>query len=140
MRLNICAVCCEAAEPPDQSGTQNFVRCNKCGTLLLFDSFGRLNYSVPTSLETFLGQNRIFSTVPENALKMMPESVARENFAVPIATRDDYLIVGMVHPILDVVDKLRFVLNRNILAVKISDDTFNGLIHSYDDIGGAPDE
>ena len=97
----------------------------------MFDSFGRLIYSAPKSLETLLRPNRVFSTVPDGLLELVPESVARENYAVPIATHDDYLIVGMVNPVLDVVDRVRFVLNCNVLAVKISDDTFNQLIRSY---------
>jgi hypothetical protein len=76
------------------------------------------------------------ATVPKNALELLPESAARENFAVPIATCGDYVIVGLVHPLLDVVDKLRFILNCNVLAVKIFEDTFDMLIRSHDDHGG----
>jgi hypothetical protein len=33
-RLNICAVCCQTANPPDQTGRHIFVSCDNCGTLI----------------------------------------------------------------------------------------------------------
>ena len=130
-RLNICAVCMNSAHPPDDSGKHNFVPCNNCGTMLLFDSFGRLHYSAPESLEPYLNKNRVFTTIPDTVLELLPESVARENFAIPISIRDENLIIGMVHPVLDVLDKIRFILNRNVLAVKINDGDFERLVRSY---------
>jgi len=130
-RLNICAVCMNSAHPPDESGKRNFVPCRNCGTMLLFDSFGSLNYSVPKTIEQYLNKNRVFATIPKNLLELLPESVARENFAIPIAIRDEILIVGMLHPLLDILDKIRFVLNRNVLAVRITDGDFERLVRSY---------
>lgn len=130
-RLNICAVCTNYARPPDESGKHNFVPCENCGTLLLFDSFGRLHYAAPETLSQFLNKDRIFETIPDDVLALLPESIARENFTIPIAIRDNNLIVGMVHPVLDVLDKIRFILNRNVLAVKISNGDFERLVRSY---------
>jgi hypothetical protein len=45
-----------------------------------------------------------------------PESVAREKFIVPIADRHDFLIVGMVHPVLDIVENVRFILIEKYLV------------------------
>ena len=132
---NICAVCMSIAQPPDETGIANFFRCHSCGTMLVFDSSRRLQYSAPESLEPLLNQNRIFSTIPESVLDLVPESVARENFTVPIGAQEEKLIVGMVHPLLDVREKLRFISNRDVLAVKISSSDFEKLVRSYGEIG-----
>lgn len=44
--------------------------------------------------------------------------------------------MGMVHPVEVVIDKLRFILNRKVLAVKISEEIFAKLIRSDDVLGG----
>ena len=131
-RLNICAICATPMHPPDQSGKNSFSSCDNCGALLLFDSLGRLEYSIPDSTERFLKENRVYTSIPKRLLKLMPESVARENHALPLATRNGVLIVGIVQPMIDTLEKIRFILGQDVLAAKITDDCFRKLIGSYD--------
>lgn len=53
--------------------------------------------------------------VPSSVVELVPESVARENDALPIEETEDGLKVLIADPLdLDTVDKLRFILNRKI--------------------------
>lgn len=130
-RLNICAVCTTQTEAPDQSGKSNFASCGNCGALLLFDSRGRLEYSIPDSIEQFLKKHRVHNSIPKRLLHLMPESVAREHQAIPIANRNGFLIIGVVHPMIDTLENIRFTLGYDVLAAKITDDFFRKLIGSY---------
>ena len=52
------------------------------------------------------------------AIELVPESVARENIVIPIALENDALKVAIHDPMLyEVLDKLRFILNRDITVV-----------------------
>lgn len=53
--------------------------------------------------------------IPQSVISLIPESVARENIVIPIAMVDERLRVAMVNALdLDVIDKLRFMTNRDI--------------------------
>lgn len=48
-------------------------------------------------------------------IELVPESVARENTVIPLALEDDALVVAVSDPMaVEVLDKLRFILNRDI--------------------------
>jgi type IV pilus assembly protein PilB len=48
-------------------------------------------------------------------IELVPESVARENMVVPLSLEDDALVVAIGDPMaVEVLDKLRFILNREI--------------------------
>ncbi|MFM7564054.1 MAG: GspE/PulE family protein [Planctomycetota bacterium] len=53
--------------------------------------------------------------IPERIIELMPESVARENAVLPLMVEDGSLTVAMSNPAdVDTMDKLRFILNRDI--------------------------
>ncbi len=53
--------------------------------------------------------------IPERIIELMPESVARENVVLPLVLEDSSLTVAMSNPAdVDTLDKLRFILNRDI--------------------------
>jgi type IV pilus assembly protein PilB len=53
--------------------------------------------------------------IPERIIELMPESVARENAVLPLVLEDGSLTVAMSNPAdVDTMDKLRFILNRDI--------------------------
>lgn len=48
-------------------------------------------------------------------IELVPESVARENTVIPLSLEDDALLVAVSDPMaVEVLDKLRFILNRDI--------------------------
>ena len=53
--------------------------------------------------------------IAERVVELMPESVARENVVLPLVLDDGSLTVAMSNPSdVDTMDKLRFILNRDI--------------------------
>jgi type IV pilus assembly protein PilB len=53
--------------------------------------------------------------IPHSVIEMVPESVARENSVVPLEFENDRLTVAVVDPMnFEVVEKLRFILNRDV--------------------------
>lgn len=57
-------------------------------------------------------------SISERVIELMPESVARENIVLPIAYDDGRLTVAMANAAdVDLLDKLRFILNRDIAVV-----------------------
>lgn len=53
--------------------------------------------------------------IPQGVIALIPESVARENVVIPIAMIDERLRVAMSNALdLDVIDKLRFMTNRDV--------------------------
>jgi type IV pilus assembly protein PilB len=56
--------------------------------------------------------------VPRSALELVPESVARENLVIPIDAQERALLIAAVYPSnYDTVQKLQFILNRDIVSV-----------------------
>jgi type IV pilus assembly protein PilB len=54
-------------------------------------------------------------SISERVIELMPESVARENAVLPLMLEDGSLTVAMSNPAdVDAMDKLRFILNRDI--------------------------
>ena len=55
------------------------------------------------------------SEIPQSIIELVPESVARENTCIPVDFAGERLIVAVVDPMnLEVMDKLRFILNRDV--------------------------
>jgi type IV pilus assembly protein PilB len=53
--------------------------------------------------------------ISPSVIELVPESVARENMVIPLALEDDSLLVAVGDPMaVEVLDKLRFILNRDI--------------------------
>ena len=59
--------------------------------------------------------------IAQAAVQLLPESVARENMVCPVSVEDDKLTVAIADAMnYDVLDKLRFLLNREIGVVMAS--------------------
>ncbi|NLX56244.1 MAG: type II/IV secretion system protein [Planctomycetaceae bacterium] len=53
--------------------------------------------------------------IPEDVIELVPESVARENAALPLAKEEDSLRVAVSDPFdIETIEKLRFILNRKV--------------------------
>ncbi len=53
--------------------------------------------------------------ISPTVIELVPESVARENMVIPLSLEDDSLLVAISDPMaVEVLDKLRFILNRDI--------------------------
>ncbi|MDB5391467.1 MAG: type secretory pathway, ATPase PulE/Tfp pilus assembly pathway, ATPase PilB [Planctomycetaceae bacterium] len=75
--------------------------------------------------------------ISQAAVQMLPESVARENTVCPVAVEDDKLTVAISEAMnYDVLDKLRFVLNREIGVVLASKESILAAINKNYGAGG----
>jgi len=70
--------------------------------------------------------------IPESVIELVPESVARENYILPIAEEEGALTVAMSDPNdLDTTEKLRFILNRKVEIALAPRDTILEAINKY---------
>lgn len=70
--------------------------------------------------------------IPNTIISLIPESVARENVVLPLELIDDRIRVAMANALnLEVLDKLRFVLNREVDPVVASKDAIQNAINRY---------
>ena len=88
----------------------------------LADALVRLGYATGEDVSravaeehglTFVSLNEV--TVPPSVIELVPESVARENAVLPLTETDGKLTVVLSDPMdIDTVNKLRFILNKQI--------------------------
>ena len=53
--------------------------------------------------------------IPHSVIELVPESVARENLVIPVSFDNERLSVAVVDPMnYEIVEKLRFILNRDV--------------------------
>ena len=77
--------------------------------------------------------------IPASVIAMIPESVARENIVIPLGLDDNRLRVALVNVNdLDVIDKLRFMVNRDIEPVGAPRESIQNAINRY--YGGSETE
>jgi type IV pilus assembly protein PilB len=77
--------------------------------------------------------------IPQSVISLIPESVARESFVIPVAMEDERLRVAMVNALdLDVIDKLRFMTNREIDPVVASKESIQTAVNRH--YGGSETE
>lgn len=77
--------------------------------------------------------------IPASVIAMIPESVARENIVIPLGLDDERLRVALVNVNdLDVIDKLRFMVNRDIEPVGAPRESIQNAINRY--YGGSETE
>lgn len=70
--------------------------------------------------------------VPLAVVELMPESVARENLALPLDEQGSILLVAMPDPRNDVtIQRLQFILNRDIVAVRGEPDDILAAINRH---------
>ncbi|WP_010588037.1 GspE/PulE family protein [Schlesneria paludicola] len=77
--------------------------------------------------------------IPASVIALIPESVARENIVIPLGLSDDRLRVALTNVNdLDVIDKLRFMVNRDIEPVGAPRESIQNAINRY--YGGSETE
>ncbi len=70
--------------------------------------------------------------IPSSVIQLVTESVARENAVIPIAFDDDQLKVAVVDPMnFEVMEKLRFLLNRDVKPVMAPKDSILSAINRH---------
>jgi type IV pilus assembly protein PilB len=91
----------------------------------LQDALTKLNYAsaaeVMSAIAEFHGMQFVDLkgvTIPPSVVEMVPESVARENHVMPLSHENNALQIVMSDPNdLDTIEKLRFILNKDIAPV-----------------------
>lgn len=77
--------------------------------------------------------------IPQSVIALIPESVARENIVIPVTLVDERLRVAMSNALdLDVIDKLRFMVNREIDPVVAPKEAIQTAINRF--YGGSETE
>jgi type IV pilus assembly protein PilB len=77
--------------------------------------------------------------IPNSVIALIPESVARENVVIPIAMVDERLRVAMSNALdLDIIDKLRFMTNRDVDPVVAPKEAIQTAINRH--YGGSETE
>lgn len=70
--------------------------------------------------------------IPSSVIELVPESVARENIVIPLAIEGESLAIAISDPMkFEVLDKLRFILNREIKAKVAPDDAITAAINRH---------
>ncbi len=70
--------------------------------------------------------------ISPSVIELVPESVARENVVIPLSGEDDSLTVAISDPMaFDVLDKLRFILNRDIRVSMATKDSIQAAINRH---------
>lgn len=70
--------------------------------------------------------------IPPSVVEMVPESVARENVVIPLGLDSDSLVVAISDPMkFEVLDKLRFILNREIKVKVASNEAILAAINRH---------
>jgi type IV pilus assembly protein PilB len=71
-------------------------------------------------------------TIPPSVVEMVPESVARENFILPLSAENGALKIIMSDPMdLDTIQKLTFILNKDIQPVLAPREQITEAINRY---------
>ncbi|MDZ4689034.1 MAG: ATPase, T2SS/T4P/T4SS family [Planctomycetaceae bacterium] len=73
--------------------------------------------------------------IPRTVIELIPESVARENFVIPLGLEEETIRVAVSNAMdYEVLDKLRFVLNREVtIAVASKEDILIAINRHYGD-------
>ncbi len=70
--------------------------------------------------------------IPQTVITLVPESVARENVVLPLRMEGDSLVVAINDPMkFEVIDKLRFILNREIQCEVAANDAILTAINRH---------
>ncbi|QEL15446.1 GspE/PulE family protein [Limnoglobus roseus] len=93
--------------------------------LRLQDALAKLNYVPLLESSRAMAEHSGFefmdlanAEIPKAVTELVPESIARENFVLPLALEGNVMKIAMTDPTnIEALDKLRFVLNRDIQPV-----------------------
>jgi len=70
--------------------------------------------------------------IPPSVIELVPESVARENLVMPVAMSGDALLVVISDPMkYEVLDKLRFILNRDLKVAMAPQEAIQTAINRH---------
>jgi type IV pilus assembly protein PilB len=70
--------------------------------------------------------------IPPSVIELVPESVARENVVIPLAMDGDSLLVAVSDPMrFEVLDKLRFILNREVKVAMAPKESIQAAINRH---------
>ncbi|MBL8815804.1 MAG: type II/IV secretion system protein [Planctomyces sp.] len=70
--------------------------------------------------------------IPNSIIELVTESMARENIVIPVAVEGDAVVIAMHNPNnIEILDKLRFVLNREIRPVMAPLESIQGAINRH---------
>lgn len=70
--------------------------------------------------------------IPNSVIELVTESMARENIVIPTGIEGDAVVIAMHNPNnIEVLDKLRFVLNREIKVVMAPLESIQGAINRH---------
>jgi type IV pilus assembly protein PilB len=91
----------------------------------LQDALIKLNYATPQEVMSAVAEHHNMQfvdlkglAIPTSVVEMVPESVARENQIIPLSHENNALQIVMSDPNdLDTIEKLRFILNKDIQPV-----------------------
>jgi type IV pilus assembly protein PilB len=105
----------------------------------LQDALTKLNYASAAEVMSAIAEfhNMPFVdlkgvTIPPAVVEMVPESVARENHVMPLSHENNALQIVMSDPNdLDTIEKLRFILNKDIAPVLADREDIIAAINSH---------
>lgn len=105
----------------------------------LQDALTKLNYATAAEVMSAVAEfhNMPFVdlkgiTIPPAVVEMVPESVARENHVMPLSHENSALQIVMSDPNdLDTIEKLRFILNKDIAPVLADREEIIAAINSH---------
>ncbi len=70
--------------------------------------------------------------IPNSIIELVTESMARENIVIPVGVEGDAVVIAMHNPNnIEILDKLRFVLNREIRPVMAPLESIQGAINRH---------
>ncbi len=70
--------------------------------------------------------------IPQSVIELVPESMARENTVIPVGMRGDSLQIALHDPMkYEVLDKLRFIINRDIDVVMAPIEAIQAAINRH---------
>ncbi|WP_435017130.1 GspE/PulE family protein [Tundrisphaera sp. TA3] len=127
-------------------GPDQLREAQKMGNLSLEDALVRLGYVDHDDITQAKAEQNGMDFValreieiPSSVIELVPESLARENFVMPLSQENGMIKVIMANPDdFETVDKLRFVLNREIDVALASKEAILEAINKY--YGGTSQE
>lgn len=105
----------------------------------LQDALTKLNYASQKEILSAIAEFHSMSFVdltdtqiPASVIEMVPESVARENTVIPMSHENNALQIVVSNPEdIETLDKLRFILNKDVQAVLAEREQINEAINRH---------
>lgn len=105
----------------------------------LQDALVKLNYVSASEVMSAIAEHHQMpyrdlkgATIPTSVVEMVPESVARENHIIPLSHEGNALQIAMSDPNdIDTIEKLRFILNKDIQPILSDREDIIAAINSH---------